>query len=95
MVQTVYVLWKCTEEAESGDCQTQDIDQITKNDPENDLLSIDEKRKPKVSRKQKNRERRELGLTYTGRHFDKENKRFVEVTKEEKKLNERCHCKAT
>ena len=41
------------------------------------------------------KEGRELGQAYTGRYYDKGKKKFVEVMKGERKLGERCQCKAS
>ena len=51
--------------------------------------------KVQKTKKEKNKEGRELGQAYTGRYYDKRKKKFVEVMKGERKLGERCQCKAS
>ena len=51
--------------------------------------------KVQKTKKEKNKEGRELGQAYTGRYYDKGKKKFVEVMKGERKLGERCQCKAS
>lgn len=52
-------------------------------------------RRQRLTKKERNKHRREQGQSYLGRYFDKERNKFVEVEKEERKLGPRCSCKTS